>query len=377
MLLSNAHRPDPRVGREAQALADRGYRVTVVCWDREADLPAREQHGRIDIVRVHSVRSAYGSGSRQLLYLPRFWRRAIDLAAGLNPDVVHCHDLDTLYAGWRLRRRLGCPLIYDAHEHYPAWASLYLPAPFVTALRWWEQWLLRRVNATITASTVLRDEFSAKGVSPVIALGNYQDVGPYAAVPDDEIAALRSRLGVSPNDLLVAYISSFARNRVLLPLIEAAAALPDVCFHLWGDGLQRTEIEQAAASRPNVTYHGWLAEDALPLHFRAADIVYYALLTDYPGAIYNAPNTLAQAMAAGRPVICNDVGDLGRTVGETHCGVLLGETTPAAIVAAVESLRDPALRARLGNNGRRAAETTYNAAINAGRLCELYDSLFD
>ena len=135
MLLSNAFRPDPRVEREAHALVNHGHRVTIICWDRQAELPPRENYNGTEIIRVHSIRSAYGSGWRQLFYLPRFWRVASQLAWEFRPGIVHCHDLDTLYAGRQIKKQLKCPLIYDAHEHYPALMSLYLPSPFVFALK--------------------------------------------------------------------------------------------------------------------------------------------------------------------------------------------------------------------------------------------------
>jgi glycosyltransferase involved in cell wall biosynthesis len=147
--------------------------------------------------------------------------------------------------------------------------SLSLPAPFVRALTLWERWLTRRVDATITASTVLRDEFAGRGLSPVVTLGNYHDVAPYDAVPATDVSDLRARLRVAPDDLLVAYIGGFSPNRMLLPLIEAADRLPQVRFHLWGDGAQRAAVEQAAAGRPNVSYHGWLPSSELPRHFKA------------------------------------------------------------------------------------------------------------
>ena len=280
----------------------------------------------------------------------------------MEPDVVHCHDLDTLYAGWRIKKRLGCPLIYDAHEHYPAMMSLSFPPALVRGFALWERRLIRRVDATITASTVLGDEFASRGVSPVITLGNYHDLEPYRAVTAAEVRDLRTRLGVAPDDVLVAYVGGFSPNRMLLPMIEAAGLLPAVKFHIWGDGVQRAAIEQAAAARSNVSYHGWLAAKDLPRHFKAADVIFYGLKLDYPGAVYNAPNTLSCAMAAGRPVVATDVGDLGRIVRAADCGVLLGEVTPRAIAAAIEQLLDPATRARLGGNGLRAAEGPYNAA---------------
>ena len=173
----------------------------------------------------------------------------------------------------------------------------------------------------------------------------------------------------------MAYIGGLSRNRLLLPVIEAAALLPDVQVHLWGDGPQAGDIERAVARQANTHFHGWLASDRLPVHFRAADIIVYLLRLDYPGAVYNAPNTLAQAMAAGRPIIANDVGDLGRIVRVTQCGLLLQTASPPAIAAAIEQLRDPALRRRLGDHGREAAESTYNTAAMQSQLAQLYARL--
>jgi glycosyltransferase involved in cell wall biosynthesis len=375
MLVSNPYRPDPRVEREARALADCGYRVTVICWDRQAELPEREAYTGVDVVRVHNVRSAYAAGWRQLFYLPRFWREANRLALDLSPDMVHCHDLDTLYAGRLIKKRLGSKLVYDAHEHYPALMSLYLPTALVRALARWESSLMRHVDAVFTASTVLRDEYTARGIRPVVTLGNYADLTVFNSVSEGEAAAVRAQLGLAPDEIFVTYIGGFSRNRLLLPLIEAATLLPTVRFHLWGDGPQRSDVEQAATHQPNVHYHGWLPYEALPGHFRAADIIYYCLRLDYPGAIYNAPNTLSQAMAAGRPVIANDVGDLGRIVTETGCGMLLPTVTPVAISQAIDHLNDPGVRRQLGKAGRASAKAAYNWAACKQELYQVYSWL--
>ena len=120
MLLANGFRPDPRVARAAQALVASGRRVTILAWDRAAEFPAHETYAGAAVERVQSVVTAYGAGWRQLFYTPRFWSAAVRRGLALRPDVVHCHDLDTLYAGVQLKRRLGCRLVYDAHEDYPA-----------------------------------------------------------------------------------------------------------------------------------------------------------------------------------------------------------------------------------------------------------------
>jgi glycosyltransferase involved in cell wall biosynthesis len=373
MLLSNAFRPDPRVAREAEGLAQAGHDVTIVCWDREGELPPREIASGYRIERVQGIRTIYGAGARQLLYTPRFWRAAAKRVLALHPDVVHCHDLDTLPAGWWLKGRTGARLVYDAHEDYPALMSLYLPRSMVALLSWLERRLLGRVDYTITASTVFADKLLALGVKPVLTIGNYQSLEPFDMVSQAEVAVVRARLGLSPDDLVIAYIGGFSRSRQLLPLIEAARELVGVRVLLWGDGHQRTVVEEAVAQVPNAQYLGWLPADQVPLHTRLADVIYYCLVPDYPGW----PNTLSNAMAAGRPILANDVGDLGRIIRQTGCGVLLSEVTPQAICQAVEELRDPAVRCRLGEAGRAAAESHYNWAIAEQQLIRTYARLVE
>ncbi|MGD8466453.1 MAG: glycosyltransferase, partial [Anaerolineae bacterium] len=173
----------------------------------------------------------------------------------------------------------------------------------------------------------------------------------------------------------VAYMGGFSRNRLLAPLIQAARQLPAVQVLLWGDGHQRVAVEQAAAEVSNVQYLGWLEAEQVPLYTRAADIIYYCLVPDYPGAVYNAPNTLSNSMAAGRPIIAHDVGDLGRVVRETGCGLLVPEVTPEKIGQAVRSLMDAGERRRLGQAGRRAAESRYNWAVAGEQLLHVYSTL--
>ena len=80
-------------------------------------------------------------------------------------------------------------------------------------------------------------------------------------------------------------------------------------------------------------------------------------------------------MAAGRPIIANDVGDLGRIVRQTQCGLLIEEATPQAIAAAVQQLQNPDTRSQLGANALQAAQNTYNSAAIHTQLVEMYHTL--
>jgi glycosyltransferase involved in cell wall biosynthesis len=80
-------------------------------------------------------------------------------------------------------------------------------------------------------------------------------------------------------------------------------------------------------------------------------------------------------MAAGRPVIVNNIGDLGRIVQKTGCGVLLDEVSPKSISDAIVKLGDPALRQEIGEAGRKAAEDEFNWMAVERRLLNVYHTL--
>jgi len=176
---------------------------------------------------------------------------------------------------------------------------------------------------------------------------------------------------------VVSYIGGFSRNRLLLPLIETMRSLPDTTLLLAGDGHQRAALEQAIQGISNVRYLGWIPAEKVPLYTCLSDVIYYCLKPDYPGAIYNSPNTLSNAMAAGRPVIANNLGDLGRIIQRTGCGLLLEEVTPETISKAIRKLKDPALRQVLGTSGHAAAKAEYNWQVVQQRLLSLCSSLLD
>ncbi len=376
MLLSNAFRPDPRVEKEANSLAAAGYQVTIIAWDRQAELPAEETlPGGERILRIHSVPTIYGAGARQILRTPRFWSAAIQAALPLEPEIVHCHDLDTLYAGVRLKKRLGCRLVYDAHEDYPSLMLLYLPRFMVAMLKIFERWLVRQADAVLAASSVSLDKLAGLGVHNPTYLPNVPDLASYDAVTPEQVALRRAELGLSPEAYVVGYIGGFTRNRLLLPLVDAVRGLPEVTLLLWGDGHQREALQAAIHGATNIRYLGWLPASQVPLHTRLVDVVYYCLEPGYPGAVFNAPNTLSNAMAAGKPVIANEVGDLGRIVRQTGCGVLIDRVNAQSIGEVISRLEDADLRAQLGSAGRRAAEAEYHWGQVSQRLLTAYHQL--
>src|SRR5712691_1619745 len=104
MIVSNDVVHDARVLKEGRSLRDAGHDVTFLGWDRSGESASRESWDGIPIVRVRTdgfMRVLTSDTMRN----PFWWRRAYRLARSLPFDVAHCHDLDTLPIGVRLKRR--------------------------------------------------------------------------------------------------------------------------------------------------------------------------------------------------------------------------------------------------------------------------------
>ena len=164
MILSKEFIVDPRVYREAKALVDAGHNVVVLMWDRHGD---HESESIVDGVRVIRIRntSLMNILPNDFLRNPLWWRKAYNEAIKLYKtsfpfDVVHCHDFDTLQTGIWLKEKLGCILIYDAHEIFGYLVKNNAPNLAVSYTFIKEKKLVKYVDHIITVNNPLEKYFN-------------------------------------------------------------------------------------------------------------------------------------------------------------------------------------------------------------------------
>jgi hypothetical protein len=345
MLFGSAHRPDVRVRRISRALADAGYAVRILAWDRAERLPKVDRDGTVEVRRVH-VASYHDRGWSQVFFLSRAVVRYVPHILRRPPDILHAIDLPMLlaaiivapFAGRRPR------IVYDAFEIYAILEAHKYPR-WVLRLIGAAEWLLPRfADLVITPGEGRRRYFARRGIASVV-VPNWVDA------PDAEMSRTdaRSALGIPIDAVTVVYAGGLDRSRDLSSLVGHARRQPEHTVLIAGRGEQEASLRRQAERIPNLWVLGWLPDPSVVL--AAADVMYYSLNADHPYATFAAPNNLYVAVAHAIPLVHRAQGEI-RELAERHeIGASFDDD--ASLDAAIASLAEPMTNARVRDSLRR------------------------
>lgn len=378
MLLSNSFRPDSRVLKEAEYLQKYGFDITVLCWDRQAELSESETlSSGVKIIRIQNIRSAYGIGIHQLLKIPRFWIVVQHYLGKLTPKLIHCHDFDTLLAGLWYGMLHHIPVIYDAHEYYSDLVNPRLHGIIGKLLyrliKWSEHIGARNARAVVTVDETLATVYRRNNHN-VIILGHFPE----------KIKADKNNPIFSRPNLTLLYAGRLSVDRGLLLYADMIRNLlyKDIPVRLLLAGVFTPESERerfnvyAQSIKNSVEYMGWIPYDRMSSIYRVADIG-LAILLPEPRYVAATPVKLFEYMANGLPVVASDFPSIKEIVTEVDCGILVDPL--ADLSSTVNTIADwwlnKAEPRRLGENGRHAVLLKYHWENQASRLVQLYREL--
>jgi glycosyltransferase involved in cell wall biosynthesis len=188
-------------------------------------------------------------------------------------------------------------------------------------------------------------------------------------------AAFRLRHGVPAGAPVVAQVSWMIPEKGITDLVEAARIvlqrIPPAHFLLAGEGQHRDEYMAMARTlgmEEHFTWTGLVHNPVAEGLYAAADVV--CQVSRWEEAF---GWVIAEAMAAGRPLVATRVGGIPELVTDGGNGFLVAPRAPAEIAERlVQLLEDSALRARMGAAGRLAAERKFDLASNLDTLMRAY-----
>ena len=175
--------------------------------------------------------------------------------------------------------------------------------------------------------------------------------------PDAPRGDIRERLAVPDNAFLVLALGRLVEKKGFVHLIDAAAKTGGIRVVIVGDGDLRSSLEEKARSlKAPVTFTGNLDRQTVAAALAEADVVVVPSVVDRSGNVDGLPNTLLEAMAAGRAVVASRVAGIPDVIEDGRNGMLVPEKDADALAAALRRLaREPETRLALGREARRAA----------------------
>ncbi len=287
-----------------------------------------------------------------------FVRRAEPILEAFRPDAV-IERLSLFAAGTgTLAARLGVPRLVEVNAPVATERARHFGLDHHDLATAFERRALDRAHALVV-SDALAGWARLRGAAEVTVIGNGVDAARFRMRPAER-AAVRAKLGVSDAEV-VGFCGSLKPWHGLDVLAEAFERLvpenSSLVLVIVGDGPGGSWLKQQARSAPlagRMVLTGAVAPSDVPAYLSAFDIAVAPFLPSED--FYFSPLKVAEAMAAGLPVIASRLAPIEAMLGGT--GELFAPGNSAELARAIGALADDQDRARdLGRAARDRAES--------------------
>ena len=284
-------------------------------------------------------------------------------------DIVHTHSGKAGILG-RLAARLAGVRVVVHTIHGPSFHPWQNPVGN-WLFRGLEQVAAEWTTQFVSVADAMTEQYLAAGIGRPNQYVTIHSGMAVAAFARAEPAVVP---GLAPGDLVVGKIARLFRLKGHEFLFAAAprimAAVPNVKFLLVGDGMYREQFEREAERlglRDRFLFAGLVLPVDVPRYVARMDLLVHLSFRE------GLPRALPQSLAAGKPVVAFDVDGAGEICRDGETGFLIrpGDTMALAL-AVIRLLRDKALAARLGAQGRERVRQQFTAEQMVQQIEELY-----
>lgn len=313
-------------------------------------------------------------GARRLRWLLAPRVRA--LAERLAPDVVIERYYNFGGEGMLAARAVDALAVLEVNApviDHPGSRKRWLDrALVVEPMRRWREWQCRQADLIVTPQAGILPGWLP--ADRIVELEWGADTARFTPEAAGDVPFVR-REGAT----LVVFAGAFRTWHGAIHLVDAMRRLRgrgcnDVDAVLIGSGPELPRVRAAAEPVDGVTVTGTVPHGRMPACLAAADIgvAPFDVGAHAPLSLgfYWSPLKLFEYMAAGLPVVAPALDRIRKLVGHGREGVLYDAADPDGLAGAIDSLRSPALRRRLGTAARERAVREFGW----DRHCERLDS---
>ena len=357
---------DIRVYREALALINEGYEVTVFCWARRLEKYETKWKTKKDGIKVVRIFEELKGG---FFSKAKSFRKALkkleDEVADYKPDIVHAHDLEVLDVAVNIKNKLGSKIVFDSHEDWPMLEKVqnWFVGKYYERK---QEKLIKNVDALLTVS----DELALR-------LGGGTVLYNSELLKTVDEPVLHDRFGL--DGIVAGYIGGL-RRPILEEILEAASKVNALSILIVG-GPPRgqagyanmiEELEELAVEKgANAKFTGPLPYSMMNECYAACDILIVGHYVDRRLRDYAMPKKLLDAMAYKVPVIVGPYEARQKVVERYECGLVTEDWAGALSKLS----NDKELRKKMGNNGYKAFKMNYTWEAQEKKMLDIYEKL--
>ena len=342
------------------------------------EYPAQpEERDDADIIRLQSWRVPFDPEDRLLVW-PRLTAWARTLAPGVF-DVIHVQTpFSAHYAGLRIAKRIGAPLVETYHTYFEHYLHHYVPALPQSLTKGFARRLTvsqcHAADRIISPSPQMAEALRAYGVtSPITTLGTGL---PSSAFIKGDRGRFRQSHGVSESRPVALFVGRVAHEKnidfLLRMLVELRKLVPDILMLIAGEGPAEHHIKSLVASLgvgDNVKMLGNMDRgQTLRDCYAAADVFVFASRTETQGLV------LLEAMAQGAPVVSTAVMGTADVLSGMQGATIAPENETEFAKLTSELIHQPERRAALGALAITDAQAWASLRFTH-RLVALYESV--
>ncbi len=342
--------------------------------------PLGPEGSLLDRAKAHGVPLEIVPSLRRAIHPWRDWLSYRALRKTLHdyrPDVVHTHSAKGGMLGRAAAAAERVPVV--VHGVHGAPFHPYQNPLSRAFFRECERWAARRCHAFISVADAMTDLMVDAGVASrqkFTTIYSGMEVEPFLAA-DQHRARVRARLGYRSEHVVIGKIARLFKLKGHDDVIAAARLVvsrhPHARFLFVGDGILRETLERQIAAAKLTEYFqfaGLVPPEQIPEMISAMDVVVHASLRE------GLARVLPQGLIAGKPVVSYDIDGAREVVIPGETGYLLPPQDVGQLSDALSALAAaPALRERLGAEGRRRFTDRFRHETMTAQIRALYERL--
>lgn len=355
---------DSRSTKEIMALAEAGYRVVVLGWDRDGTAVEQCKEVFASVVDVVSfsffdVRAENGIGIKNIDKLVSWFRwiqKTLKKAGKLF--AVHACDLDAGIAAHLFCKKHKVKFVYDIFDYYVD--AHYVPAFLRSLVERIEIGTINYADVTIICTEERKEQIAKANPKKLIIIHNSPEL---------------SNVVIQEEDTDYFYCGAMSERRLISKILEEYKNNTDLNLIFAGYGPCSDMAIKLAEQYENISFLGSLPYSrvlSLASHARVLSAIYEPNIRNHRLC---APNKFYEALALGKSIIvCKGTG-IDKIVEENNIGFVIDYDANQFYDALRKLSLDHELRRQMGVRARKLYDEKYNWNIMKSILLETYNEI--